>query len=85
MSLFKKLGDGGFLATEDLFLARDQKTIVKTGDARASFLLARKGQTVSAKTARALGLSEESKLEATIAPEAIEQRSTRPEKVSKTR
>lgn len=86
MSLFKKLGHEGFLATEDLFLTKDQKTIVKEGDARAAFLLARKGQTVSNKIAKALGLTEESvAAEKTLSTEAIESRSTRPESVSRKR
>lgn len=80
-------------AVEDLFLAADGKTIVRADDKRASFLLARKGQVISAKDAQRLGITESLDLDelqpkdqpAATSPEDIVARANRREKPAATR
>lgn len=97
-----KQESSGFFATEKLWLAADQKTIVHDGDARAATLLVVKGGHIGEKQAKRLGLEKGIKIEPlmvddtkplvpfgggeqkmkagpAIAPETIDQRSTRPE------
>ena len=88
---FRKSNAVTFVAEEDLFLARDQRTIVRAGDKRAIFLLARKGLEVPAAAVKALGITEKTEPEpldgtaAPVAPAEIETRATRPEKPTRTR
>lgn len=79
------------MAEEDLFLDREQKMIVRLGDKRAIFLLARKGLEIPRAAVKALGLTEKSEPEpldgaaTPVSPDDIIARSTRPEKISRTR
>ncbi len=69
-----------------------KRFIVRASDSRARFLLARKGMIVPDKDVKKLGLTEkttfadeDSPKQLTTSPEAIEGRSTRPEKASRIR
>lgn len=78
----------GLVSEERLWLAQDGKTIVHDGDWRAWQLIVAKGSIIPEKIAKRLKL-EKARIEplemapaksATVAPEAIETRHTRPEK-----
>jgi len=77
------------VATEDLFVAADGKTVVGKGDKRVTFVLARKGDVVDSATIKRLNLSKDTEIDGSVgtfvAPEEIETRATRPEKVKATR
>jgi len=87
----KKSSAVNYVAEEDLFLARDQKTIVRLGDKRALFLLARKGHEIPGWAVKNLGITDKTEPEpldgvaTPIAPAEIQTRSTRPEKPERTR
>jgi hypothetical protein len=90
MNIIRRSSSIGLVAAEDLFLEADGRTLVKAGDPKAAFLLARKGNEIPIGEIRRLGLTEETKLDEpktvspdqpqTISPEDAEARSTRPEK-----
>jgi len=95
MNIIRRSSNIGLIAAEDLFLEADGRTLVKAGDPKAAFLLARKDNEIPIGEIRRLGLSEETKLDEaktvsleqpkTVSPEDIATRETRPEKVLKTR
>lgn len=79
------------VAAEDLFVAADGKTVVGAKDKRVAFVLARRGDVLDSATIKRLKLSKDTEIDGTapdvaaVAPEEIESRSTRPEKVKATR
>ncbi len=101
MGAFKILQGTEIVVTEDVFLtaayvSKGDKTLVGASDPRAALLVARKGQVIPARDAKRLGITKDSILAGaetpapiaeakTVAPEDIESRATRPEKISSKR
>lgn len=88
MIKFTRASSVALVASADLFLAEDQKTLVEANNPRASHLLARAGQEIPQRVAERFGLTEGTTVDetsttdktstATVAPEDIEARSKRP-------